>query len=127
MMKVPWLSPRSPTNALVELVDIYPTLTELCRLPAPDYLEGVSLVPLLTGAACSLKTAAFSTIGKNARSIRTDRYRLIVHPQGELELYDYNTDPNEDQNLAQEAGHQKLVAELRAALEAGGQGALNRR
>jgi len=123
MVKAPWLPGRPPTKALVELVDIYPTLAELCRLPAPDYLEGTSVVPLLAGPKRPWKTAAFSTIGNKANTIRTDRHRLIVHPDGQIELYDHWTDPGEDNNLAKDAGHQDTVNALRSALEAGWQAA----
>jgi len=120
MISVPWLPKGARTQALVELVDIYPSLCELCRLPAPDYLEGTSFVSLIQRSDRPWKKAAFSCLlVKGAHTIRTDRHRLIVHPDGQLELYDHQTDPGEDKNLAQDAAHQDTVRELRAALEAG--------
>jgi iduronate 2-sulfatase len=120
MISVPWLPKGGRTDALGELVDMYPTLSDLCRLPAPHYLEGTSFVPLLHQLGRPWKKAAFSSLReKNARTIRTDRHRLILHPSGLLELYDHQTDPGEDQNLAQDAAHQDTVRALRAALEAG--------
>ena len=120
MISVPWLPKGGKTQALVELVDIYPSLCELCRLPAPDYLEGTSFVPLISQPGLPWKKAAFSCLlAKGAHTIRTDRHRLIVHPGGQLELYDHQTDPGEDKNLAQDAAHQDTVRALRAALDAG--------
>ena len=124
MISVPWLPKGGRTQALVELVDMYPTLCELCRLPAPDYLEGTSFAPLIQQPGLLWKKAAFSClIGNTTRTIRTDRHRLIVHPNGQLELYDHQTDPGEDKNLAQDAAHQDTVRALRAALDAGWQAA----
>ena len=120
MLKVPWLPGKQVTTALVELVDIYPTLAELCRLSAPDYLEGTSVVPLLADSQCPWKTAAFSCLfGAKARTIRTDRYRLIEHPGGQLELYDHRNDPAEDKNLAANPAFAATLKELQAALQAG--------
>jgi len=124
MVKVPWLPAQEPTKALVDLIDIYPTLAELCRLPTPEYLQGTSVVPLLTDPTRLWKTAAFTTIGRGADSIRTDRYRLIQHPNGQTELYDLETDPDEDHNLAQEPAHAETVKSLQAKLNAGWKAAL---
>jgi choline-sulfatase len=120
MISVPWLPKRGRTQALVELVDMYPSLCELCRLPAPDYLEGTTFVPLIKQPGLPWKKAAFSCLlARGACTIRTDRHRFIVHPDGQIELYDHQTDPGEDRNLAQDAAHQDTVRALRAALDAG--------
>ena len=65
------------TDALVELVDIYPTLCEACQLPIPEQLEGLSMVPVIREPTSPWKSAAFSKVGKEygKRSIRTERYR----------------------------------------------------
>lgn len=119
MLRVPWLPGRGTTPALAELVDLYPTLAELCELPAPDYLEGTSLVPLLANPQRPWKRAAFSCVGNAERTVRTDRYRLIEHAGGPLELYDYETDPAEDRNLANDPAHLDTVKTLRELLAAG--------
>jgi arylsulfatase A-like enzyme len=83
-------SPGSHTDALVELVDIYPTLCDLCSVDRPDFLEGASVASLLDEPARPWKTATFSQIPRNVTgrndfafdgvgySIRTDRYRLTL-------------------------------------------------
>jgi len=123
MISVPWLAKNRQTPALVELVDIYPSLCELCRLPAPDYLEGTSVVPLFDQPQRPWKTAAFSCLFEtNARTVCTDRYRLIQHPGGPIELYDHVNDPGEDHNLAKDPAFGETLKELQAALQAGWRG-----
>ena len=91
---------------LVEFVDIYPTLTELCGLPQAPGMEGYSFVPLLDNPQRPWKTAAYTMVarGKNSfgRSVRTDRYRYTEWDDGTqgIELYDHEVDINEWTNLA---------------------------
>jgi arylsulfatase A-like enzyme len=121
MLKVPWLrGDKAGTMAIVELIDIYPTLAELCHLPAPPYLEGTSVVPLVINPRRAWKTGAFSCLGPDERTVRTNRYRLIEHPGGRFELYDHAMDPAEDHNLANDPAHTNTLTELRATLNAGG-------
>ena len=98
------------TEALVEFVDLYPTLVDLCGLPMPDGLEGCSMKPLLADPGRPWKKAAFSQFPRALRgarhrgrgdimgnAIRTNRYRYIEWRQGESdellarELYDHAT------------------------------------
>lgn len=94
-----------PSRALAELVDIYPTLSQLCNLRAPEELDGDSLVPLLNDPSGSLKEAAFTQVsveGIRGLSVRTTRYRYTTWKgkgDGE-ELYDHREDPDEFRNLA---------------------------
>ena len=117
------------TDALVELVDIYPTLCDLCQLPIPLQLEGISMVPVLKKPARPWKTAAFSKIGKEygKRSIRTQRYRYNeseISPVLGKALYDYEVDPDETVNMAYLPENEELVAHLSERLHAGWQAAL---
>ena len=118
------------TDALVELVDIYPTLCDLCQLPIPLQLEGISMVPVLKQPTRSWKTAAFSEIGKEygRRSIRTQRYRYTerkISPSlFKKELYDYEIDPDGIGNIASLPENTELVAHLSKHLHAGWQEAL---
>jgi iduronate 2-sulfatase len=109
------------TNAVTELIDLFPTLTELCGLPAPDKLDGVSLVPTLKDSSATVKPAALTQHPRHALywgggpeaqphtmgyALRTDRWSYhewrdfkTGHLVG-LELYDEQADPQETENLA---------------------------
>ena len=128
------------TNALVEFVDIYPTLCELCGLQAPDGLEGHSLGPLIEDPGLPWKAAAFSQFrrvipgyGKVGRgmgySMRTDDYRFTEWQVPgtsfrAYELYDHRSDPDENINLAVSAKYEDEVTELLKRLKAGWKAAL---
>jgi len=114
------------TEALVELVDLYPTLAELCGLPAPAALDGTSLVPVLKAPDRPFKQAVFSQYPRGevmGRSIRTGRYRYTewARPDGSplgVELYDYQQDPGEKVNLAHAAENKELITALSQQLHA---------
>lgn len=122
------------SDGLVELVDLYPTLIELCSLPGPAHeLEGTSFAPLLASPVQPWKSAAFSETkreGYHGRTLRTMRYRYTewspLSERGEVlrELYDMEADPLEYVNLAEEPAHAIQVKELAAQLAAGWRGAL---
>jgi arylsulfatase A-like enzyme len=124
------------TKALVEFVDIYPTLADLAGLPLPGHLEGTSFKPLLDDPQRPWKTAVFSQYprsqagGLMGYSMRTDRYRFTVWVDRKnhsnihaLELYDHQTDPQENQNLANHPDNAALVEQLMAQWKQGWQGA----
>jgi len=118
--------PNSSTRQLAESVDIFPTLAELAQLPppsGPQAIDGLSLVPVLRDSDSRIRDHAFHCFPKQTlgRAIRTERYRLVewkmpsAPPESaELELYDYQTDPLETQNLA--ADQPKVLDQLRAIL-----------
>lgn len=122
------------TPALVELVDVYPTLCDLAGLPKPARLEGTSLVPLLENPRSEWKTAAFSQYprkGLMGYTMRTDRYRYTVWQSTDdarviagTELYDHTIDPAETLNLARLPQNAALVAELHDQLKRGWRGAV---
>lgn len=109
------------SRALVEFVDVYPTLADLCGLRAPQGLTGKSLRPLLDKPNAAHKKAAYTQIAFEditGRSVRTDRYRYTRWTgkgDGE-ELYDHAKDPGEFRNLAQDPAMAKVLAEHRALL-----------
>ena len=122
------------SNALVEFVDVYPTLAELAGLPLPDHLEGSSFKPLLDNPQRAWKSAAFSQYPRGkARmgySMRTDRYRFTAWVGREdhsrvdaIELYDHQTDPQENTNIANRPANADLVERLMKQWRAGWRGA----
>ncbi|MBX3177971.1 MAG: sulfatase [Candidatus Hydrogenedentes bacterium] len=84
----------------VGLIDIYPTLTDLCGLPARDGLDGRSLRPLLEDPAAAWERPAVTTYGRGNHSARSARWRYIRYADGSEELYDHDADPLEWTNLA---------------------------
>ena len=120
------------TGALVEFVDIYPTLCELSGLDLPAHLEGTSAAPLLGNPDQPWKKAAFSQYPHGqlmGYTMRTDRHRytewrnLKTQAVKARELYDHRSDPGENKNIAAEPGNAELVASLSRQLEAGHQAA----
>ncbi|MFC1525688.1 sulfatase [Candidatus Latescibacterota bacterium] len=98
------------TDALVEFVDMYPTLCDLCGLDIPDHCEGQSFAPLLDRPSLPWKKAAFSQFPRGSimgYAMRTDQHRYIEwreagsHKVCARELYDHSKDPREDANLAE--------------------------
>jgi arylsulfatase A-like enzyme len=118
------------TSALVEFVDIYPTLCEVCGIELPEGLEGTSFAPLLKDPKKSWKTAAFSQYPRQKKmgySMRTARYRYTEWQEDgkaiDRELYDYETDPDETASIAGKPENARLVEELSRQLKAGWQAA----
>jgi iduronate 2-sulfatase len=106
--------PNTVTSQLTESVDLYPTLAELAGLPkpgGPQPIDGLSLAPVLRDPKARIRDHVFHAYpnAKLGRAIRTDRYRLVewktpgANPESaDLELYDYETDPQETRNVVQD-------------------------
>jgi len=82
------------------MLDIYPTLIDLCALTPKTELKGKSLLPLLKNPKAKWDRPALTTHGRNNHSIRTERFRYIRYADGTEELYDHDTDELEWKNLA---------------------------
>ena len=134
----PGIKPGQRTSALIETVDLYPTLLELTGQSMPETgiagmgLDGKSLVPILKDPSQKVNEYVFHAYPRAektddtkrkliGRAVRNDRYRLVEWKEpndppekAAIELYDYQTDPLEKKNLAQE--NPELVTKLRAVL-----------
>ncbi len=104
-------APGKARTAPVSLLDIYPTLVELCGLPAKADLEGISLAPQLRDPAAK-RDAVISTFNPGNHAVITPRWRYIRYADGGEELYDRAADPGEFQNLAGKPIHGKRMQEL---------------
>jgi uncharacterized sulfatase len=108
---------------IVELVDLYPTLAEMCGLKAPARFEGKSLVPLLKDGNAAWDRPAYLLVhheGVEGRSVRTHRWRYTEWDEGRKgnELYDHDRDSGETDNQFRNPDHAAVVAELRTLLRA---------
>ena len=113
------------SGAMVETVDIYPTLCELAGLKTPEKLDGISFAPLVTGKSAKGErdhvTHVFPRGNRLGRAIRTPTHRFVEWKTigapadtAEVELYDYAADPLERKNLARE--QPETVARMRGLL-----------
>lgn len=112
MMKVPGLTaPGGRCDRTVSLMDVFPTLTDICGLPPKKECEGVSLRPLLANPKAKWDRAALTTYGRANHSVRTERWRYIRYSDGTEELYDRAQDPLEWKNLAGEPKYASVKKE----------------
>ena len=119
IIAAPGFSKNGNTTKPVELLDLYPTLADLCGIKPPEALEGKSLRPLLTDPiGKDWNKPAFTQVWLKedvwGYSIRTERYRYTEWLAGAAgrELYDHASDPNEKNNLADDPQHAETVARL---------------
>ncbi|MEC3907052.1 sulfatase [Tamlana sp. 2201CG12-4] len=99
-------------TAPVQLLDIYPTLIDMCKLPSLELLEGHSLTKLIKSPKKKWNYPSLSFYGEGNIAIRDKRFRLIKYEDGSLELYDMKNDPNEWNNLAKDIGYKKTIQRL---------------
>lgn len=99
-----------------ELLDIYPTLLDLCGLPDNPALEGHSLKPQLTRATTPREFPAITTHNHDNHGVRSEHWRYIVYADGSQELYDMRQDPNEWKNLAGDPKYADIISEHRRFL-----------
>ncbi len=96
----------------VSLLDLYPTLADVCGLPLRSELEGRSLKPLLQNCAAEWERPAVTTYQRNNHAIRSERWRYIRYADGSEELYDHDKDPMEWTNLAGASKYDEVKREL---------------
>ncbi|QDV18838.1 Choline-sulfatase [Gimesia panareensis] len=134
IIRAPGMQAQGKTSeALVEFVDIYPTLCDLAGLPLPAHLEGTSFKPLLTNPQRPWKPAAFSQYPRGrvmGYSMKTDRYRYTEwqdRKSGKVmarELYDHQQDGAENENIAGKPDQKPVVKQLSVQLKKNWKGAV---
>ncbi len=95
----------------VGLIDLYPTLAEMCGLSKPAHLEGRSLMPQLQNVDTE-RPPVITTFFENNHAVRSARWRYIRYSTGDEELYDHDADPHEWRNLAGKPAHAEIIKEL---------------
>lgn len=120
IVRVPGVTKGAQSRGLVELVDLFPTLTDLCGIDPPAHLQGRSLAPMLRDAAAPGKERAFTVVLRGdmvGSAVRFDRWRYTEWGDPNLnELYDLEGDPNEWTNLAKDPAHAEVVQRASALL-----------
>jgi arylsulfatase A-like enzyme len=104
------------SDRVVSLIDIYPTLVQLCHLETVKGLQGHSLLPLLQNPEAEWPHMALSSYRKGNSSLRSERWHYIHYADGSEELYDHNSDPHEFTNLAKNSAFAAVLQQHRALL-----------
>lgn len=121
-MKVPLVFagpgiPRGRSDALVYLLDVFPTLMDYLGAPIPPGLDGVSLLPIIQGRTPKVRDTVFLAYRDVQRAVRDARWKLIVYPRiHRLQLFDLMRDPHETQDLGADPGVADTVARLKDQL-----------
>ncbi|NQU51516.1 MAG: sulfatase [Bacteroidetes bacterium] len=110
-------APNKATNSRcaqpVSLIDVYPTLIELCGLPQVEGLDGQSLVPQLENPKTKRVVPAISSLTPNFHSVRDKQFRYISYGGGQEELYDHSKDPEEWTNVANDPNYVEVKNKLK--------------
>jgi len=109
MIRVPGMTKSDGCQRIVNLMDLYPTLAELCGLKIPDHCEGRSIVPLLKDP---LKPwyPSLTTMGYKNHSVRSEQFRYNIYEDGTEELYDHTKDPMEWKNLITDPQYKTVIS-----------------
>ncbi|MEM7600692.1 MAG: sulfatase [Verrucomicrobiota bacterium] len=103
-------------DRVVGLIDLYPTLVDLCGLPANDRVSGRSLRPLLADRDTKWDYPALTYRKNGSRSAQDHRYRYIEYGDGTMELYDHKRDPHEWDNVAEDSQYSDILKRLKSKL-----------
>jgi arylsulfatase A-like enzyme len=113
IVRLPGMTERNDCNRLVNLIDFYPTLIELCGLPRKSVLDGRSFVPLLEDPTRNWNYPTTTIFGKGNASIHDQRWHYLRYADGTEELYDLDADPMEWTNLIRQMNSEAARAHNR--------------
>ncbi|NRD23032.1 sulfatase [Winogradskyella litoriviva] len=116
IVKVPGKAKGQHTEALVESVDIYPTLCDLANIPAPDYIMGESFKSVLDNPEQSFRENAYARF-KKADAIVTEDFNYSLYENGEEMLYNRKLDPDENKNVVTDVKYKKVLEDMRNTLK----------
>ncbi len=106
------------SDAMIYLMDLFPTFCDFGGAKIPDGVEGKSIAPILHGKETKVRDVLYTAYRNCQRSVRDDRWKLIRYPLvDKTQLFDLKNDPHELINLADHPAHATKVAELTALLE----------
>jgi arylsulfatase A-like enzyme len=113
IIRGPGISEGKVSEALVYLLDLFPTLSELCVLPPPENIDGKSLVPLINGTAHQVRTSLFTAYRNTVRAVRNNEWKLIRYPQRRhYQLFNLKNDPLELNNLSSQNEHKQILEQM---------------
>ena len=112
IIKAPGMAAGAECNRVVSLLDIYPTLLDLCNLPPNEMVRGRTLKPLLQDPTLEWDYPAF-TFHRESQSVQYGQLHHIAYSDGSEELYDHANDPNEWTNLVDDPAYSEELANLR--------------
>lgn len=116
----PGIPKNRVTHALVYLFDLFPTLSDLCHLPAPSGIDGQDLAPVIRGEAEGVRKSLYTAYRNTVRAVRTDEWKLIRYPRRNYtQLFNLKRDPLEIDNLAARPEYQEKVNEMMELLQQG--------
>lgn len=119
LIRGPGIPQGQNRDAMCYLLDIFPTLGELCGIPAPEGSEGLSFAGVLAEKSKRTRDSIFTAYTTVQRAVRDDRWKLLVYPQvNKTQLFDLQTDPHERTDLAADSRHAGEIERLTKLLKA---------
>lgn len=114
----PGIPRQKVSDALVYLYDLFPTLSDICGLPAPKGIDGLNLFPVINGEKPNVRNSLFTAYRNTVRAVRTDEWKLIRYPLiNYTQLFNLKTDPLEINNLADKPNYKTKVVEMTELLQ----------